>query len=314
MQTLLKLLGDGRFHSGEELGAALGVSRSAVWKRLQGLESEFGLEVQSVRGRGYRLAEPLMAIDPQQVRAPWPLDVLFSVDSTNAEVMRRLDAGAATPFAVVAERQTAGRGRRGRAWVSPFGANLYCTLGISVRGGPKELEGLSLVVGLAVVRAIQSLGIAGVGLKWPNDILLGGKKLAGILLELTGDPADLCSVAIGIGINVNMRAAEGIDQPWTSLREAAGRPVDRNELLAALSRELEWHLARHREQGFAASQREWESFHLWQGREVVLSTAAKHIVGRALGIDEQGALRLEVDGVESRFSGGELSLRLSDDS
>ena len=201
MQILLKLLGDGRFHSGEELGAALGISRSAVWKRLQGLESEFGLEVQSVRGRGYRLAEPLVAIDPQRVRAPWPLDVLFSVDSTNAEVMRRLDAGAATPFAVVAERQTAGRGRRGRAWVSPFGANLYCTLGISVRGGPKELEGLSLVVGLAVVRAIQSLGIAGVGLKWPNDILLDGKKLAGILLELTGDPADLCSVAIGIGIN-----------------------------------------------------------------------------------------------------------------
>ncbi|CDF81972.1 Bifunctional protein BirA [Pseudomonas knackmussii B13] len=314
MQTLLKLLGDGRFHSGEELGAALQVSRSAVWKRLQNLEREYGVVVQSVRGRGYRLAEPLIPIDPQQVQAPWPIEVQFSVDSTNAEVMRRLDAGASTPFAVVAERQTAGRGRRGRAWVSPFGANLYCTLGISVRGGPKELEGLSLVVGLAVVRAIQSLGIGGVGLKWPNDILLDGRKLAGILLELTGDPADLCSVAIGIGINVNMRAADAIDQPWTSLRASSGMVVDRNLLLSALSRELERHLARHRAQGFAASQAEWESFHLWQGREVCLSTASKQIVGRALGIDEQGALRLEVDGVESRFSGGELSLRLSDDS
>ncbi|MFZ5961283.1 bifunctional biotin--[acetyl-CoA-carboxylase] ligase/biotin operon repressor BirA [Pseudomonas knackmussii] len=314
MQTLLKLLGDGRFHSGEELGAALQVSRSAVWKRLQNLEREYGVVVQSVRGRGYRLAEPLIPIDPQQVQAPWPIEVQFSVDSTNAEVMRRLDAGASTPFAVVAERQTAGRGRRGRAWVSPFGANLYCTLGISVRGGPKELEGLSLVVGLAVVRAIQSLGIGGVGLKWPNDILLDGRKLAGILLELTGDPADLCSVAIGIGINVNMRAADAIDQPWTSLRASSGMVVDRNLLLSALSRELERHLARHRAQGFAASQAEWESFHLWQGREVCLSTASRQIVGRALGIDEQGALRLEVDGVESRFSGGELSLRLSDDS
>ncbi|WP_371369915.1 bifunctional biotin--[acetyl-CoA-carboxylase] ligase/biotin operon repressor BirA [Pseudomonas sp. QL9] len=314
MQTLLKLLGDGRFHSGEELGAALQVSRSAVWKRLQNLEREYGVVVQSVRGRGYRLAEPLIPIDPQQVQAPWPIEVQFSVDSTNAEVMRRLDAGASTPFAVVAERQTAGRGRRGRAWVSPFGANLYCTLGISVRGGPKELEGLSLVVGLAVVRAIQSLGIGGVGLKWPNDILLDGRKLAGILLELTGDPADLCSVAIGIGINVNMRAADAIDQPWTSLRASSGMVVDRNLLLSALSRELERHLARHRAQGFAASQAEWECFHLWQGREVCLSTASKQIVGRALGIDEQGALRLEVDGVESRFSGGELSLRLSDDS
>lgn len=314
MQTLLKLLGDGKFHSGEELGAALQVSRSAVWKRLQNLEREYGVVVQSVRGRGYRLAEPLIPIDPQQVQAPWPVEVQFSVDSTNAEVMRRLDAGASTPFAIVAERQTAGRGRRGRAWVSPFGANLYCTLGISVRGGPKELEGLSLVVGLAVVRAIQSLGIGGVGLKWPNDILLDGRKLAGILLELTGDPADLCSVAIGIGINVNMRAADAIDQPWTSLRASSGVAVDRNQLLSALSQELERHLARHRAQGFAASQAEWESLHLWQGREVCLSTASKQIVGRALGIDEQGALRLEVDGVESRFSGGELSLRLSDDS
>ena len=187
MQTLLKLLGDGRFHSGEELGAALGISRSAVWKRLQGLESEFGLEVQSVRGRGYRLAEPLVAIDPQQVRAPWPLDVLFSVDSTNAEVMRRLDAGAATPFAVVAERQTAGRGRRGRAWVSPFGANLYCTLGISVRGGPKELEGLSLVVGLAVVRALGSLDI-GQGAVIEAGLVLGIEAIEGTdaLIERAG--------------------------------------------------------------------------------------------------------------------------------
>ncbi|MCY1288643.1 Bifunctional ligase/repressor BirA [compost metagenome] len=314
MQTLLKLLGDGRFHSGEELGLALGVSRSAIWKRLQSLEAELGISVQSVRGKGYRLSEPLSVIDPRLIAAPWPLDVLFSVDSTNAEVMRRLEAGAATPFAVVAERQTSGRGRRGRQWVSPLGANLYYTLGISVRGGAKELEGLSLVVGLAVARAIQSIGIQGVGLKWPNDILLDGKKLAGILLELTGDPADLCSVAIGIGINVNMRGAEGIDQPWVSLCEAVGSKVDRNKLLAALNQELAHHLVRHREQGFSASRSEWEALHLWQGRQVSLSTAAHTVVGRALGIDEQGALRLEVDGVERRYSGGELSLRLSDDS
>ncbi|MBO3277011.1 bifunctional biotin--[acetyl-CoA-carboxylase] ligase/biotin operon repressor BirA [Pseudomonas schmalbachii] len=313
MQTLLKLLGDGRFHSGEELGLVLGISRSAIWKRLQSLESELGISIQSVRGKGYRLAEPLNLIDPQVVAAPWPLDVLFAVDSTNAEVMRRLEAGASTPFAVLAERQTAGRGRRGRPWVSPFGANLYCTLGISVRGGAKELEGLSLVVGLAVARAIQSMGVDGVGLKWPNDILLGGRKLAGILLELTGDPADLCWVAIGIGINVNMRTADSIDQPWTSLCQASGSMVDRNRLLIELNKELDWHLSRHREEGFSASREEWESLHIWQGRQVSLSTAANTVVGRALGIDEQGALRLEVDGVERRYSGGELSLRLSDD-
>ncbi|EEZ3329002.1 bifunctional biotin--[acetyl-CoA-carboxylase] ligase/biotin operon repressor BirA [Pseudomonas pseudonitroreducens] len=314
MQTLLKLLSDGRFHSGEELGALLGVSRSAVWKRLEGLERDYGMVVQRVRGRGYRLEEPLSIISPRSDSGQWPLDVLFSIDSTNAEVLRRLSAGAVAPFAILGERQTAGRGRRGRQWESPFGANLYYTLGIAVRGGAQELEGLSLVVGLAVAGAIQSLGVKDVGLKWPNDVLVAGKKIAGILLELTGDPADICSVAIGIGINVNMRKADAIDQPWTSVREALGRLVDRNELLRALESQLAHVLSRHRERGFAASREEWESLHLWQGRQVMLSTVANNIVGRALGIDERGALRLLVDGKEQSYSGGELSLRLSDDS
>ncbi|QRY81121.1 bifunctional biotin--[acetyl-CoA-carboxylase] ligase/biotin operon repressor BirA [Pseudomonas sp. PDNC002] len=314
MQTLLNLLSDGRFHSGEELGALLGVSRSAVWKRLEGFEREYGIAVQRVRGRGYRLEEPLSIIAPRVDSGPWPLDVLFSIDSTNAEVLRRFSSGAVAPFAVLGERQTAGRGRRGRQWESPFGANLYYTLGITVRGGAQELEGLSLVVGLAVARAIRSLGVNGVGLKWPNDILVDGKKIAGILLELTGDPADICSVAIGVGINVNMRKADSIDQPWTSLREALGALVSRNKLLDALEFELAFVLSRHREHGFAASRAEWESLHLWQGRQVALSTASNNIVGRALGIDERGALRLLVDGKEQSYSGGELSLRLSDDS
>lgn len=173
---------------------------------------------------------------------------------------------------------------------------------------------MSLVVGLAVAKAIQVLGVKDVGLKWPNDVLVGGKKVAGILLELTGDPADICSVAIGIGINVNMRRADAIDQPWTSVREALGRLVDRNELLQALEWQLAQALSRHRERGFAASREEWEALHLWQGRQVTLSTVANNIVGRALGIDERGALRLLVDGREQSYSGGELSLRLSDDS
>lgn len=314
MQTLLKLLSDGRFHSGEELGAVLGVSRSAVWKRLEAFERDYGIVVQRVRGRGYRLEESLSVIESRSGFTPWPLEVLFSIDSTNAEALRRLSVGEQAPFAILAERQTSGRGRRGRPWESPFGANLYYTLGITVRGGAKELEGLSLVVGLGVARAIKTLGVADVGLKWPNDVLVGGKKISGILLELTGDPADICSVAIGIGINVNMRKAEAIDQPWTSLRQALGAPVDRGELLSILESELAQVLSRHREQGFSASLDEWESFHLWQGRQVTLSTVSHTIVGRALGIDEQGALRLLVDGVEQRYSGGELSLRLSDDS
>lgn len=177
-------------------------------------------------------------------------------------------------------------------------------------GGARELEGLSLVVGLAVLRALESLGVRDAGLKWPNDLLQGGKKIAGILLELSGDPADLCHVVIGIGINVNMKTATDIGQPWTSLREALGELVDRSRLLSALNRQLADYLDRHSREGFAASREEWESCNLWQGAQVILSTALSSIEGRVLGVDSRGALRLEVDGVEQGFSGGELSLRL----
>lgn len=138
----------------------------------------------------------------------------------------------------------------------------------------------------------------------------GGKKIAGILLELSGDPADLCHVVIGIGINVNMKTATDIGQPWTSLREALGELVDRSRLLSALNRQLADYLDRHSREGFAASREEWESCNLWQGAQVILSTALSSIEGRVLGVDSRGALRLEVDGVEQGFSGGELSLRL----
>lgn len=178
------------------------------------------------------------------------------------------------------------------------------------QGGARELEGLSLVVGLAVLRALESLGVRDAGLKWPNDLLQGGKKIAGILLELSGDPADLCHVVIGIGINVNMKTATDIGQPWTSLREALGELVDRSRLLSALNRQLADYLDRHSREGFAASREEWESCNLWQGAQVILSTALSSIEGRVLGVDSRGALRLEVDGVEQGFSGGELSLRL----
>lgn len=221
MQTLLKLLQDGRFHSGEELGAVLGISRSAVWKRLQHLEAEHGLQFHKVRGRGYRLASPLSLLDPRKIDSLWPVEIMPTVDSTNSEAMRRLVAGASTPFVIVAEQQTAGRGRRGRAWVSPYGENLYYSLAITVRGrsGARRVEPGCRSRGAP---GPESLGVRDAGLKWPNDLLQGGKKIAGILLELSGDPADLCHVVIGIGINVNMKTATDIGQPWTSLREALG--------------------------------------------------------------------------------------------
>ena len=315
MLTLLKLLKDGRFHSGQALGAALGVSRSAVWKQLQHLESDLNLSIHKVRGRGYQLAAPLELLEQGQLdTSPWPVSINHSLDSTNAEALRAVDRGATAPFVVLAERQTAGRGRRGRQWVSPFAENIYYSLVLRMDGGMRQLEGLSLVVGLAVLSALREVGVSDVGLKWPNDVLVNNKKIAGILLELVGDPADVCHVVLGIGINVNMRVASEVDQAWTSVYLESGVAINRNVLVSKLNDSLRIYLKRHAESGFSAIQSEWEQNHLWKGREVSLIAGVHQVNGTVMGIDQQGALRMNVNGEEKVFSGGELSLRLRHDS
>lgn len=321
MREVLQVLRDGQFHSGEALGAVLGVSRAAVWKRLEHLEAELGLEMHRVRGRGYKLASPLSLLEPEAIVAAcraqgWEAQILDSIDSTNAEVLRCLAAGAPAPFLVLAERQDNGRGRRGRQWVSPFAENLYYSLGLRLEGGVFSLDGLSLSVGLAVLRCLREQGVVETGLKWPNDLLVAGRKIAGVLLELSGDPAGECQVVIGIGVNVNMLPGSRvvIDQPWTSLRECIGHLVDRTALTQALGRWLEHYLSLHAQGGFAALREEWEACHLWQGKEVSLLAGPQRIDGVVLGVDSLGALRLDVAGQERQFSGGELSLRLRNDS
>lgn len=319
MLTLLKLLEDGRFHSGEAIGRALGVSRSAVWKQLQLMEADLGLVINKVRGRGYQLATPITLLSLDRIRdagrAPdWSIFLHETIDSTSAGALRSLGAETATPFVVIAERQTAGRGRRGRQWESPFAENIYYSLVVRLETGARALEGLSLVVGLAVLNTFRSLGVMEAGLKWPNDLLIGGRKVAGILLELIGDPAGVCHVVIGIGINVNMRRADAVDQPWTSLCVEARRSFDRNAIVSRLNCELQALLEKHAVEGFEELRVEWEANHLWQHRKVVLTAGSLRVEGTVLGVDDRGALRLDVAGVERVYSGGELSLRLQHDS
>ena len=315
MLMLLKLLKDGRFHSGQALGAALGISRSAVWKQLQRLEADLNLSIHKVRGRGYQLASPLELLEKDQLAdSCFPVCIHESLDSTNAQALREISSGLPAPFIILSEQQSAGRGRRGRKWVSPFAENIYYSLVLRMDGGMRQLEGLSLVVGLAVLGALRVFGDFEAGLKWPNDILVGNKKIAGILLELVGDPADVCHVVIGIGVNVNMIVASGVDQAWTSVRLETGCAINRNALIVALGRSLEMYLGRHEALGFAPIRAEWERNHLWQGREVSLMAGAHQVDGTVLGIDQQGAIRLNVAGQEKTFSGGELSLRLRHDS
>lgn len=319
MQTLLRLLGDGAFHSGEDLGQALGVSRSAVWKKLQQMQVETGIEIHKVRGRGYRLARPISllsmkSLNDNQGVAGWDIRIYETIDSTNAEAMRLVAHGVTLPLLVLAEQQTAGRGRRGRKWISPFAQNLYYSLALRVEGGMRQLEGLSLLVGLAVVKMLREMGVEDAGLKWPNDILVGRQKLAGVLLELTGDPADVCHVVIGIGINVNMQSSDQVDQSWTSMALEAGVDMDRNQVVARLSVALTEYLEAHSAKGFGAFRDEWERNHLWQNKLVTLLSGPNAIEGTVVGIDAVGGLRLRVGEDVRVFSGGELSLRLREQS
>ncbi|MDX9741337.1 MAG: bifunctional biotin--[acetyl-CoA-carboxylase] ligase/biotin operon repressor BirA [Gammaproteobacteria bacterium] len=316
---LLRILSDGRFHSGEALGKALGVGRAAVWKRIRALRAA-GLDLDSVPGRGYRLAEPLELLDPEIVAAALdasvraglgPLEVHHEVDSTNSELLRR---AAVLPSGAVclAESQRAGRGRRGRVWHSPCARNLYLSLLWRFSRGPEALGGLALVVGLAVRAALEDAGVPGVAVKWPNDVLHQGAKLAGALIELSGEAGGASCVIIGVGINVSMPQALGsaaITQAWTDAERAAGAPVSRNRLAAAVLGRLSAALALFGEQGLEPFLDEWRAHDALAGRPVVVQ-GMEIVHGIARGVDVDGALLMEDEaGVVSRWLSGDVSVR-----
>ena len=317
----LSLLADGEFLSGQDLADSLGVSRTAVWKQLNKLSAVTGLEIESVKGRGYRIPGGIDLLDADKVRAALSapasgllttLVVLDSVDSTNAEAMRRAQSGSVAGLVCTAEQQTAGRGRRGRQWVSPFAGNLYLSLAWEFEQGAAALEGLSLAVGVAIARALEYCALPTIQLKWPNDILYDGAKLGGVLLEMTGDAAGECQVVVGVGLNVSMSAAAAgtIDQAWTDIQTISeGMHPGRNALLAALLNELLPLMAGFESRGFSSWRDPWLALDAFAGEPVILTTGPKQMAGIARGVDERGALLLEtVSGTQSIY-GGEISLR-----
>ena len=318
-ERLLTALADGQFHSGQEIGALLGVSRSAIWKQMKTLES-LGVEVYSIRGRGYRIPGGLELLCEEKIANGCSQSVVGDLqkievhrllDSTNLQAMRELQAGASSGQLFLAEYQTAGKGRRGRTWVSPFGRNLYFSLIWSFAAGAAGLEGLSLVVGVALHRALCDLGLDQVGLKWPNDLLVDQKKLAGILLEMQGDASGECQVVIGVGVNVHMpdEAHDQIDQPWTDLSRLVGRSVSRNQLMATILNHLVPALNLFAQEGFAPFKQDWHEAHAHQSQRVTLISGHQEISGICLGVDDHGAIVIEhADGKEA-FYAGEVSLR-----
>lgn len=318
-QQLLDILSDGKFHSGSELGESMGVSRSAIWKQIRKLEG-LGLEIYSVKGRGYRLPGGLEKLDESaigegltdQVAAELhQLNLSMVTDSTNQQALQACQAGNAHGALFVAEQQTAGRGRRGREWVSPFGRNLYFSLVWRFETGAAAIEGLSLLVGLALARALEDLPGVEPQLKWPNDLLVNGRKLGGILLEMAGDPAGDCQVVIGVGVNVNMPGgvSAAIDQPWTDLQQLSGSLQSRNVLLSRILNTLVPMLLQFSDHGFAPFRNAWENYHAYQRQPVQLILGSRVESGACMGVTDSGALRIANAEGEQQFHGGEVSLR-----
>jgi BirA family biotin operon repressor/biotin-[acetyl-CoA-carboxylase] ligase len=319
---VLQLLADGEVHSGEEIGEALGVSRTAVWKQLQKL-SDLGLSLSTVKSRGYQLPGGLELLEHQKIVAAMSmetrdllkqLDVENSIDSTNTRAMAVAQKGFGSGYACIAEHQTAGRGRKGRNWVSPFGRNIYLSVVWEFTQGAAVLEGLSLAIGVAIARVINRLSDdqEAVQLKWPNDVYWQGKKLAGVLLEMSGDVSSTCQVVVGVGLNVSMLADEAtaIDQQWTSLNSFT-KGVSRNQLAANLLSEILLMLSEYDRNGFARVKSEWESLDFFRDAEVEIRLGENILIGRAAGVSGNGALRLLTDMGEQLIYGGEASARKS---
>ncbi|MGF1721698.1 bifunctional biotin--[acetyl-CoA-carboxylase] ligase/biotin operon repressor BirA [Vibrio kyushuensis] len=320
--TILNMLSQGGFHSGQDLGEQLGMSRAAVGKHIKGIQ-EWGVDVYSVQGKGYQLSKPMQLLDEALLKSKVdaPLELIPIIDSTNQYLLDRVDQ-LESGSVCIAEYQAKGRGRRGREWVSPFGSNLYLSIYWRLDAGMAAAMGLSLVVGVAIVEALEKLGIDGVKLKWPNDLYFQDKKLAGILVEMSGQAGAAANLVIGMGINLNMVAdnqddqgiTSSITQPWVSLSEVCNTlpnqpSIHRNDLAATLVNTLHNTLDDYEMRGMTGFVERWNRLDNFLGRKVKLIMGSREIEGIAQGINEQGAVLLETEqGVES-FIGGEISLR-----
>ncbi len=315
--------------SGDALAQASGQTRAAVWKRIEALR-EAGVAIEAQAGRGYRLAQPIDLLDAAAIRSQLPdaassalagLETAWTIDSTNSELLRRPtpERGA---LVLLAERQSGGRGRRGREWASPLAAHLYLSLARQFGGGLARLGGLSLVAGIAAAEAMQDSGFAGVRLKWPNDLVVVDpdgalRKLGGILVEGGGEHAGPVRAVIGLGINVRMPTAVAaqIDQPWCDLAALAAAPPatsppDRNALAAAVLARLLPALEEFDALGLAAFSARYAALDALAGQGVSVHGATATVHGTALGLADDGALRVRMDnGEERHFHAGEVSVR-----
>jgi BirA family biotin operon repressor/biotin-[acetyl-CoA-carboxylase] ligase len=315
-------LADGEFHSGAALAARHGLTRSAVWKAVRVLR-ELGLSVQAVTNRGYRLAAPLVPLDAQRIRTGLPPPVLarlrqgevaWTVGSTNTELLARAPPLPGQFDFLLAEFQSAGRGRHARTWLAPPGGAICLSLSWSFAALPSGAGALSLAMGVAALRALATLGKLPVGLKWPNDLLADGRKLGGMLLELRSEGGGPAQVVYGIGLNVTLgpelRArltTSGLEP--TDLAALGVTHCDRNRLASELIAAAIDAFVLFEREGFRAFFEDWQNADLLRGHTITVSGAGAEVSGRAAGVDSDGALLVETPAGIKRFISGEVSVR-----
>jgi BirA family biotin operon repressor/biotin-[acetyl-CoA-carboxylase] ligase len=315
IQRLAGYLSVNESRSGEAIAHELGCSRTAVWKHVESLRA-LGIEIDAVAGKGYRLREPLELLDSALIVSGLDsavrgklrgLKIESSLDSTNSAV-RRLAVEDQHAAVILAEYQSGGRGRRGRQWHSPYARNIYLSIGWKLENSLSELGCLSLVAALAAASALSRAGLNGHTVKWPNDLVLDGRKLCGCLVEVQGDSQGPCHA---VGINVHMPASaltEEIDQPWTDVHSRLP-DCSRNTLVTLLLDELVRGLDLFAGEGFAPFNDAWRQLDGLRGQTIEVDAGKNTLRGTAAGISESGALLLDTGNEILTLYSGEVSLR-----
>ncbi len=317
-KQLIHILSDGQWHAGSTLGTRLAISRSAIWKLIAQIK-DHDIDIDTLKGKGYRFKQPLVLLDKQRIETQLtttsqPIDIVIAdcLASTNDVLKKIQPSNPQTLTCCLAEQQTVGRGRMQRSWHSPFGANIYFSCLWQFNQDISKLAGLSLAISIALLRSLKSCGFKqAFNIKWPNDIIWQAKKLAGILIEIEAESHGVTKVIIGIGINVNMMASTGqiIDQPWTALTQITKQSHDRNLIISALMNHLTPALQTFSEFGLSAFTNEWQQYDYLYGKQIFLNHGKHRFSGQALGITDQGYLRVKDEhGKVAAYSSGDTSI------
>ena len=319
--ALIKLLSDGKFRTGTELGQMLKVSRTAVWKQIQKI-NELSLGVVTDKQLGYRLEQPLDLLDEEYLAGQlsdkdlsfnWQLEVHSALDSTNSFLRKELSEHSKSPRVALAEMQTEGKGRRGRSWFSPFGTSISCSLACQYPAAAQSLQGLSLAVAVKLIESFAAIGVTGLSVKWPNDIYYQDKKLAGILIEVSGDLAGPCDLVVGFGINVYRQQQllpDYVTHDLAYLADIATKQFSRTQLAAECTYRVASLLESYSESGFSPYVDAWNEHHAWQGLLVDVHEGARVSQVVLKQCNKQGELEaIDTSGKKRYLNAGEISLR-----